>query len=139
MSKVSARRNAPNRLSLIRTCHTCGKTFSTTADNPFMRQLPADGKKQKTCYFCSEACWRASYKYSGCWDGLTSERRKERDKARQKEKNRKYYEAHKEQIRAYQNKRYWENREEAAKNSEYNRKKRKLLSCVKLCGKGGKL
>lgn len=36
---MSVRRDTYNRLSLIRTCHTCGRTFPTTAASPFMRQI----------------------------------------------------------------------------------------------------
>jgi hypothetical protein len=32
------------RLTLIRTCGTCGKTFSTTAESPWIRQVPRDEK-----------------------------------------------------------------------------------------------
>lgn len=39
---------AEKRLTLIRTCGTCGKTFSTTAESPWIRQVPRDGKKQAT-------------------------------------------------------------------------------------------
>lgn len=46
---MSVRRNTTNRLTLYRVCYTCGKSFRTTADNPFMRQMyNVDGKKQKT-------------------------------------------------------------------------------------------
>lgn len=59
---MSIRRDTTNRLSLIRVCHTCGRSFPTTAATPFMRQMyNVDGKRQKTCYFCSEACKLASY------------------------------------------------------------------------------
>lgn len=52
---MSVRRKTEHRLSLIRTCHTCGLTFPTTAASPWMRQLcNVDGKKQKTCYFYTE-------------------------------------------------------------------------------------
>lgn len=89
---MSVRRKTTNRLTLYRTCHACGLVFPTTADNPFMRQMyNVDGKKQKTCYFCCEACWRSSYKHKGYWDGLTDARRKAREAARDvREKNRRY-------------------------------------------------
>lgn len=88
---MSVRRKTTNRLTLYRTCHACGRLFRTTADHPFIRQIPADGKKQKTCYFCCESCWRASYAHPGWWDGLTDARRKAREAARDVlEKNRRY-------------------------------------------------
>ena len=88
---MAVRRNTTNRLTLYRTCHTCGKSIVTTADTPFVRQILVEGK-QRTCYFCSEACKRASYKYSGWWDGLADARRKAREAARDvREKNRRYY------------------------------------------------
>lgn len=124
---MSVRRNTTNRLTLYRVCHTCGKSFRTTADNPFMRQMyNVDGKKQKTCYFCCEACWRASYKHPGWWDGLTKARKAARDAARAPEKNRRYYEAHAEKERQRARERYWKNPEEARKDNEYQRRKRQL-------------
>lgn len=69
---MSVRRNTTNRLSLIRVCHTCGRSFPTTASTPFMRQIAdVGGKRQKTCYFCSEACKLASYKH--LFDGIFTE------------------------------------------------------------------
>ena len=60
---MSVRRQTDTRLFLIRTCPNCGKIFPTTAASPFMRQIKnVGGKKQKTCYFCSETCKAASYK-----------------------------------------------------------------------------
>jgi len=87
---MSVRRNTSNRLSLIRTCHTCGKTFRTTAASPFMRQMyNVDGKKQKTCYFCSQTCKQASYKH--LFDGKAEERRRQKDANRDvSAKNRRY-------------------------------------------------
>jgi len=61
---MSVRRKTNNRLILFRTCGTCGQEFSTSADSPFIRQLPRDGKRQATTYFCCESCYRASYKYT---------------------------------------------------------------------------
>ena len=73
---MSVRRQTDTRLFLIRTCHTCGKIFSTTAASPFMRQIKnVGGKKQKTCYFCSETCKAASYKH--LFDGKAAERKAE--------------------------------------------------------------
>ena len=126
---MSVRRNTDNRLSLIRTCHTCGKVFPTTADSPFMRQIQnVDGKKQKTCYFCSEACKRASYKHKGWWDGLTQSRRAARASATSKERNRRYYAAHAEKERQRARERYWSDPEAAREANRYQRKKRRLQS-----------
>lgn len=73
---MSVRRDTTNRLSLIRVCHTCGRSFQTTAATPFMRQIAnVDGKKQKTCLFCSEACKTASYRH--LFDGKAVQRRDE--------------------------------------------------------------
>lgn len=45
---------------------------------PLMRQMTnIGGKKQKTVFFCSEGCKRASYKH--LFDGKADERRKERE------------------------------------------------------------
>lgn len=130
MKSVSVRRKTGDRLTLYRTCHTCGKSIVTTADTPFVRQIyNVDGKKQKTCYFCSESCWRASYKHPGWWDGLADARRKAKEAARdQKEKNRRYYAAHAEQERQRAHKRYWADPESARKDNRYQREKRRLQS-----------
>ena len=121
---MSIRRDTSNRLFLIRECHTCGKTFSTTAASPFMRQVAnVEGRKQKTCYFCSETCKNASYKH--LFDGRAGERRKQKEAARDiSEKNRRYYAAHSEQERARAKARYWADPESARKNNEYQRRKR---------------
>lgn len=125
---MSVRRNTTNRLFLVRTCHTCGKEFSTTASSPWMRQLPVDGKKQKTCYFCSSACYKASYKHIGWYDGKAEQRRAEREAKRDiKEKNRRYYAAHAEQERERAKARYWANPDKYCAANVYNRKKRKLM------------
>ena len=80
---MSVRRQTDTRLFLIRTCHTCGKIFSTTAASPFMRQIKnVGGKKQKTCYFCSETCKAASYKH--LFDGKAAERKAEYDRNRER-------------------------------------------------------
>ena len=91
---MSVRKKTTNRLRLIRTCYVCGKTFPTTADSPFMRQLyNVDGKKQKTCYFCSQTCKNSTYKHN--FDGLADQRRYERDLNRDnRERNRLYYQRH---------------------------------------------
>ena len=124
---MSVRRKTTNRLTLYRTCHACGRAFRTTADHPFIRQLPADGKKQKTCYFCCEACWRASYKHKGYWDGLTDARRKAREASRDtREKNRRYYAAHAAELRQRARERYWIDPEAAREDNRYQRKKRRL-------------
>ena len=57
---MSVRHNTTNRLTLYRTCHTCGRSIVTTADTPFVRQILIDGR-QVTCYFCGEECKRSGY------------------------------------------------------------------------------
>lgn len=123
---MSVRRKTKNRLTLYRSCHICGKTFVTIADTPFVRQITnVDGKKQKTCYFCSMSCKKASYKH--LFDGKADERRKERESKRDiKEKNRRYYAAHAEQLRQKQKERYWADPESARESNRYHRKKRAL-------------
>ncbi len=66
---MSVRRQTANRLTLFRTCGTCGKQIVTTADTPWVRQVERDGKRQATTYFCSEGCFAASYSTSA---GLTA-------------------------------------------------------------------
>lgn len=126
---MAVRRNTTNRLTLFRTCQTCGKEFSTTADTPWIRQLPnIDGKKQKTCYFCSEKCFAKSYKHIGFFDGKAKERKAERYAKRDiKAKNYKYYHAHEEQMRERRRNNYWQNHEEELLNNRYQKHKRKLL------------
>ena len=125
---MSIRRTAINRRFLIRTCHTCGKVFSTTAASPFMRQIRnVDGKKQKTCYFCSESCKAASYKHK--FDGKAEERRRAREAARDiTEKNRRYYQTNAEQVRRRARERYWADPESARAGVAYQRRKRELLN-----------
>jgi len=43
---MSVRRQTANRLTLFRTCGTCGKQIVTTADTPWVRQVERDGKRQ---------------------------------------------------------------------------------------------
>ena len=73
---MSVRRQTANRLTLFRTCGTCGKQIVTTADTPWVRQVERDGKRQATTYFCSEGCFAASYKHIGWFDGKAEERRR---------------------------------------------------------------
>ena len=126
---MSDRRNTPNRLTLYRTCGTCGRQIVTTADTPWVRQVERDGKKQATTYFCSEKCFAASYKHIGWYDGKAEERRKLKEARRDwKTKNRKYREAHAEELREKARLRRLANPGMAAADSAYNRKKRKLLA-----------
>lgn len=126
---MSVRRQTVNRLTLLRACGACGRPFRTTADNPFMRQLPRDGKRQATTYFCSETCWRSSYKHPGWWDGKAEERRREREALRDnRARNRRYYAAHAEELRARAKANYWADPESARAANAYARKKRKLLN-----------
>ena len=126
---MSVRRNTTNRLTLYRTCGTCGRQIVTTADTPWVRQVERDGKKQATTYFCSEKCFAASYKHIGWYDGKAEERRKLKESRRDwKTKNRKYREAHAEELREKARLRRLANPGMAAADSAYNRKKRKLLT-----------
>lgn len=126
---MSVRRNTTNRLTLYRTCRTCGRQIVTTADTPWVRQVERDGKKQATTYFCSEKCFAASYKHIGWYDGKAEERRKLKEARRDwKTKNRKYREAHAEELREKARLRRLANPGMAAADSAYNRKKRKLLA-----------
>lgn len=127
---MAIRKKTAVRLTLYRTCHTCGKSIITTADTPWMRQIPIDGR-QVTCYFCSEACKRASYKHKGYWDGQYASRKAARDAQRAKERNKRYYAAHAEQERLRARERYWADPEAAREDSRYQRKKRNLK---KECG-----
>lgn len=125
---MSVRRNTTNRLTLYRVCGTCGRQIVTTADTPWVRQVERDGKKQATTYFCSEKCFAASYKHIGWYDGKAEERRKLKEARRDwKTKNRKYREAHAEELREKARLRRLANPGMAAADSAYNRKKRKLL------------
>ena len=125
---MSVRRNTTNRLTLYRTCGTCGRQIVTTADTPWVRQVERDGKKQATTYFCSEKCFAASYKHIGWYDGKAEERRKLKEARRDwTTKNRKYREAHAEELREKARLRRLANPGMAAADSAYNRKKRKLL------------
>lgn len=126
---MSVRRNTTNRLTLYRTYGTCGRQIVTTADTPWVRQVERDGKKQATTYFCSEKCFAASYKHIGWYDGKAEERRKLKEARRDwKTKNRKYREAHAEELREKARLRRLANPGMAAADSAYNRKKRKLLA-----------
>lgn len=126
---MSVRRNTTNRITLYRTCGTCGRQIVTTADTPWVRQVERDGKKQATTYFCSEKCFAASYKHIGWYDGKAEERRKLKEARRDwKTKNRKYREAHAEELREKARLRRLANPGMAAADSAYNRKKRKLLA-----------
>ncbi len=126
---MSVRRNTTNRLTLYRTCGTCGRQIVTTADTPWVRQVERDGKKQATTYFCSEKCFAASYKHIGWYDGKAEERRKLKEARRDwKTKNSKYREAHAEELREKARLRRLANPGMAAADSAYNRKKRKLLA-----------
>ena len=126
---MSTRKNTTNRLNLIRECGACGRTFSTTADTPWLRQLVVDGRQRNT-YFCSQTCFDSSYKHK--FDGKAEERRKEREANRDiSAKNRLYYQRHIEEARARSRRRYWADPERARADNQYQRRKRKLLEdCV---------
>ena len=94
------KKNAQSRLTLVRECYMCGQVVLTQADTPWVRQLyNVEGKKQKTVYFCSESCKKASYIYN--MDGHAEERKQAKRTPEQiREKNRRYYLAHIEKERA---------------------------------------
>lgn len=124
---MSVRRETTNRLTLYRTCGTCGKRIVTTADTPWVRQVPRDGKAQATTYFCSEKCFSASYKHIGWFDGKAEERRRAKDASRDnRERCRRYNEAHREERREYARRRRAENPGMAAADSAFYKRKRKL-------------
>lgn len=125
---MSVRRKTASRRTLFRRCVTCEKEFVTTADSPWLRQLPRDGKRQANTYFCSSKCFQDSYKHIGWYDGKAEERRREKASARDvREKNRQYYASHAEQMRERAMARYWSSPERAREAMTYSRKKRKLL------------
>lgn len=125
---MSARRDTTNRLTLFRSCGTCGRSIVTTADTPWVRQVERDGKKQATTYFCCERCYAASYKHIGWYDGKAQERRRAREAARDnRARNRRYYAEHAEEIKAKHREYRRLNREKSIADCAYQRRKRKLL------------
>lgn len=125
---MSIRRDTKNRLTLYRTCFVCGREFTTTADSPFMRQMPnVDGKKQKTVYFCSESCKQSTYKH--LFDGKAAVRKAERYSTRDiKAKNYKYYHAHEDAMRERRRRQYYSmTQEDRDKENEYRRKRRAAM------------
>ena len=120
------------RMTLFRTCGTCGKTIVTTADTPWVRQVPRDGKKMATTYYCSDGCFAASYKHIGWFDGKAEERRRLKDQNRDPEKERErwrhYYTTHREERIEAARKRRRENPGLAAADNAYYRRKRKLMA-----------
>lgn len=115
------------RKTLFRQCDICGKSIITTADTPFIRQVLRGGR-QLTVYYCSESCKKSSYKYLSWFDGKAEERQKERETKRDvREKNRRYYAAHAEELRERARIYRRNNPEEVAVRNAYNKRKRKLL------------
>ena len=104
----------------------------TTADTPWVRQVPRDGKKMATTYYCSEGCFAASYKHIGWFDGKAEERRRlkdqNRDPERERERWRQYYAAHREERIEAARQRRRENPGLAAADNAYYRRKRKLMA-----------
>lgn len=93
-----------------------------------MRQVERDGKKQATTYFCSERCFAASYKHIGWYDGKAQERRRAREAARDnRERNRRYYAQHAEEIKAGHREHRRLHVGQNAADCAYQRRKRKLL------------
>lgn len=126
---MSVRRDTKNRLTLYRTCGSCGRQIVTTADTPWVRQVPRDGKAQATTYYCSEKCYAASYKHIGWFDGKAQERRKAREAKRDnRARCKRYNDAHREERREYARQRRLANPGLAAADSAYYRKRRKLLA-----------
>lgn len=126
---MSVRKQSANRLTLYRVCGTCNQEFVTTADSPWVRQVPRDGKRQATTYYCSQGCYAASYKHIGWFDGLTAQRRAEKEAKRDiSAKNKRYYDRHREQEQARARARYWSDPESARADQAYQRAKRKLLA-----------
>ena len=129
---MTVRRNTTNRLTLFRTCGTCGKDIVTTADTPWIRQVPRDGKVQATTYYCCEKCVAASYKHLGWYDGKAEERRRlkdrNRDPVKERERWRRYRDAHREELKEKARLRRLRDPGMAAADSAYARKKRKLLA-----------
>ena len=125
---MSVRRDTTNRLTLYRTCGTCGRFIVTTADTPWVRQVERDGKKQATTYFCCESCFAASYKHIGWFDGKAEERRRAREAARDnRARNRAYNAANAEERREKARRYRQEHPGLAAADSAFYRKKRRLL------------
>ena len=121
------KKNAQSRMPLTRQCGTCGREFPTTADTPWVRQVPKDGKKQATVYYCSTGCFQRSYKHIGWYDGKAEERRKEKERKRDRSAYRQAYyaanaERFKEKARLYRA----EHPESVRADNRYYRKKRKL-------------
>lgn len=122
------KKNAAFRFLLTRTCGTCGKEFQTSADSPWVRQVPRDGKRQATTYYCSTGCFQASYKHIGFYDGKYLERKQEYDaKRNHAAKYRDYYAKNADVVKAKARAKYWENPEEYRERCQYSRQKRKLL------------
>lgn len=124
---MSARRKTVNRLTLFRQCGTCGKSIVTTADTPWIRQVPRDGKRQAITYYCSKKCFAASYKHVGWYDGKAEERRKERERNRKRTYTPEQLERKRERGREYMRRRRRENPDMARLDSAFYRRKRKLL------------
>jgi hypothetical protein len=119
---MSIKRKTNFRLTLIRTCGTCGKRIVTSAASPWMRQIVRDGK-QATTYFCSQSCYKASYRH--LFDGLAWKRKQAHELDRDiHTKNQKYYAAHREQERARQREAYWAHHDEKLEDMRYQRRKR---------------
>lgn len=124
---MSARRKTANRLTLFRQCGACGKSIVTTADTPWVRQVPHDGKKQAITYYCSEKCFAASYKHIGWYDGKAEEHRKERERNRKRVYTPEQLERKRKCNRDYMRQKRRENPDLARLDSAFYRKKRKLL------------
>ncbi len=126
---MSVRRQTADRLTLFRVCGTCGRQIVTTADTPWVRQLPRDGKRQATTYFCSESCFAASYTHVGWYDGKAEERRRQREAQRDRRaSNRRYYEANRDRLLEAARLRRLAEPGRAAADSAYSRRKRRLMA-----------
>lgn len=125
---MSVRRKTDRRLTLVRECGVCGRTFTTTASSPWIRLIPRGGKKQATTYFCSESCFAKSYKHIGWYDGKAEQRRTERERKRDhRARSKRYYAAHADEICEKHRAKYWADVDAARLTNKFNREKRKLL------------
>lgn len=124
---MTIKRDTKNRLTLFRDCGTCGKTIVTTADTPWIRSIPCNGK-QRITYYCSQKCFAASYKHIGWCDGKTAERKKEWERKRKRVYTPEQLERKRKANREYMRRKREREPDLARLDSAYHRKKRKLLA-----------
>lgn len=131
---MSVRRKTENRLTLYRECACCGQHIITTAETPWVRMVATvenGRRRQRIKYFCSSACFQASYKHIGWYDGKAAERRREKDRNEPPEEKaerwKRYYAANGEKVRQRSRERYYENHDAELADMAFYRQKRKLL------------